>query len=129
MDATADKVWDWWLSKEVPPRQHQGMQVPGPKQPSFAAAAQLPPAAAAAPAPAPKKRGHHAVPYEGDVSEWGKTQLEGFYDESDVEAEPSDLSSAISPRDNRPRLRSFNMEEATEVWCAGSSVQAAQCCF
>jgi hypothetical protein len=56
------------------------------------------------------------VPYEGDVSEWGKTQLEGFYDESDVEAEPSDLSSAISPRDSRPRLRSFNVEEATEVW-------------
>lgn len=61
--------------------------------------------------------------FEGDVSEWGRTQIDGFYDEdSEVAAEPSELSSAMSPRNLRPRVRSFDMEEATQVrqiYCSG----------
>jgi hypothetical protein len=57
--------------------------------------------------------------YEGDVSEWGKTQLDSFYDDedagSDVGPEVSEISSGISPRDLRPRARPFDVEGATQV--------------
>jgi hypothetical protein len=55
-----------------------------------------------------------APPFEGDVSEWGKTQLDSYYD-SEIEPEVSGISSGISPRDMRPRVRPFYMQEATEV--------------
>lgn len=59
---------------------------------------------------------HAAPPFEGDVSEWGKTQLESFYDaESDMGPEVSEISSGISPRDMRPRLKPFDMDEAKQV--------------
>lgn len=57
-------------------------------------------------------------PFEGDVSEWGKTQLESFYDEdtrSEMGPEVSEISSGISPRDMRPRARPFDLEGATQV--------------
>jgi phosphosulfolactate synthase (CoM biosynthesis protein A) len=50
------------------------------------------------------------------VSEWGKTQLDSFYNEpSEVGPEVSEISSGISPRDMRPRLKSFDLDEATQV--------------
>jgi len=55
-----------------------------------------------------------SAPFEGDVSEWGRTQLEDFYD-SEVEPEVSELSSGISPRDLQPRLKPFDMDAATQV--------------
>lgn len=63
--------------------------------------------------------------FEGDLSEWGRTQIDGFYEDSeDVGPEPSELSSALSPRDMRPRVRAFDMEEATQVGtCSGCHKQ------
>lgn len=50
------------------------------------------------------------------MSEWGKTQLDSFYDDSsEVGPEVSEISSGISPRDMRPRLKSFDLDEATQV--------------
>lgn len=66
-------------------------------------------------------------PFEGDVSEWGKTQLDSFYDEdagSDMVPEVSEISSGISPRDMRPRARPFDLEGATQV-CHTAGVQPA----
>jgi hypothetical protein len=60
------------------------------------------------------------------VSEWGKMQLDSFYDEaSEVGPEVSEISSGISPRDMRPRLKPFDLDEATQVgWIAAGIV----CC-
>lgn len=69
---------------------------------------------AKASAPAGIKR----PPFEGDVSEWGKTQVDSFYDEdagSEMGPEVSEISSGISPRDKRPRARPFDLEGATQV--------------
>lgn len=52
------------------------------------------------------------------MSEWGRKEVEGFYDDVASELggpEASELSSAISPRDTRPRTKPFDMEEATQV--------------
>lgn len=56
--------------------------------------------------------------YEGDLSEWGKTVLEDFYDDDDDQSITSShltMSSGLGPRDTRPRVRAFEAEAAREV--------------
>jgi hypothetical protein len=55
--------------------------------------------------------------FEGDLSEWGRTALEDFYDEDDASIASSHptMSSGISPRDVRPRVKPFDLEAAREV--------------
>ncbi|KAF6253208.1 hypothetical protein COO60DRAFT_1669441 [Scenedesmus sp. NREL 46B-D3] len=55
--------------------------------------------------------------FEGDLSEWGRTALEDFYDEDDqsISSSHPTMSSGISPRDTRPRARPFDLEAARET--------------
>lgn len=56
------------------------------------------------------------------MSEWGRTQVDSFYDPnaSGIELEVSELSSGISPRDMRPRAMPFDTDQATQVRsCSG----------
>jgi hypothetical protein len=54
--------------------------------------------------------------FEGDLSEWGRTALD-FHDEDDqsVASSHPTMSSGISPRDARPRVKPFDLEAAREV--------------
>jgi hypothetical protein len=56
-------------------------------------------------------------PFEGDLSEWGRTALEDFYDEDDqsISSSHPTMSSGISPRGTRPRVKPFDVEAARKV--------------
>ena len=55
--------------------------------------------------------------YEGDLSEWGRTQLEDYYDEDDDQSMSSHqtMSSGLSPREIHPRPKPFDLQAAREV--------------
>ena len=57
--------------------------------------------------------------FEGDLSEWGKRDLPGFYDEdAGSEASGTTLSSGMGPAGGRPlraTARPFNLEAAREA--------------
>ena len=62
--------------------------------------------------------------FEGDVSEWGKINLEDFYDDDDDHSIASShvtMSSGVGPRDTRPRLRDFEPEAARQVGSASAA--------
>lgn len=64
--------------------------------------------------------------FEGDLSEWGRTALENFYDEDDqsISSSHPTMSSGISPRDTQQRVKPFDLEAAREVG-AGSGFLAS----
>ncbi|WIA12641.1 hypothetical protein OEZ85_006293 [Tetradesmus obliquus] len=55
--------------------------------------------------------------FEGDLSEWGRTALENFYDEDDqsISSSHPTMSSGISPRDTQQRVKPFDLEAARET--------------
>lgn len=67
----------------------------------------------------PRPKQPQAPVFEGDLSEWGRQNLEDFYDDDDQSITSSQLtmSSGISPRDTRPRVKPFELEAAREVGC------------
>lgn len=53
--------------------------------------------------------------FEGDLSEWGKTQLDDFFDDDQSMSSHPTLSSGVSPRDAQARVKPFDLDMAREV--------------
>eukprot|EP00775_Hariotina_reticulata_P004665 gene4665-4918_t len=56
--------------------------------------------------------------FEGDLSEWGRTQVEDFYEDDDdqsITSSHNTISSGIGPRDIKPRTKPFDTEAAKET--------------
>ncbi|GFH21533.1 hypothetical protein HaLaN_18858, partial [Haematococcus lacustris] len=52
--------------------------------------------------------------FQGDISTWGHQRVKGFYGRANSESDHT-MSSGLSPRDTRPRLKEFDAEAATKV--------------
>eukprot|EP00877_Chromochloris_zofingiensis_P001776 jgi/Chrzof1/1159/Cz01g42220.t1 len=53
--------------------------------------------------------------FEGDLSEWGKTQLDDFFDDDQSMSSHPTLSSGVSPRDAQARVKPFDLDMARET--------------